>query len=40
MLMGLVALALDKNRRFPLVIAANRDEYFDRPSESLAWATR
>jgi uncharacterized protein with NRDE domain len=37
MLMCLVALALDKNRKFPLVIAANRDEYFDRPSAGLAW---
>ncbi len=37
--MCLVALALDKNRKFPMVIAANRDEYFDRPSESLAWWT-
>jgi uncharacterized protein with NRDE domain len=35
--MCLVALALDQNRRFPLVIAANRDELFARPSERLAW---
>jgi len=37
--MCLVAIALDKNRRFPLVVAANRDEYFDRPTEPLAWWT-
>lgn len=37
--MCLVALALDKNRKFPLVIAANRDEYFERPTESLSWWT-
>lgn len=35
--MCLVALAIDQHRRFPLVIAANRDEYFDRPSARLAW---
>jgi uncharacterized protein with NRDE domain len=35
--MCLVALALDHSRRFPLVVAANRDEYFDRPSSRLAW---
>ena len=37
--MCLVALALDKSRRFPLVVAANRDEHFDRPSARLAWWT-
>jgi uncharacterized protein with NRDE domain len=37
--MCLVALALDKSRRFPLVVAANRDEYFDRPTARLAWWT-
>lgn len=37
--MCLVALALDDNRRFPLVIAANRDEYFDRPTARLGWWT-
>jgi uncharacterized protein with NRDE domain len=37
MLMCLVALALDKNRKFPLVIAANRDEYFERPTAGLSW---
>jgi uncharacterized protein with NRDE domain len=39
MLMCLVALAIDQNRKFPLVIAANRDEYFERPTASLAWWT-
>ncbi len=37
--MCLVALALDKNRKFPLVIAANRDESFDRPTQGLSWWT-
>jgi uncharacterized protein with NRDE domain len=37
--MCLVALAIDENRRFPLVIAANRDEFFDRPASRLAWWT-
>lgn len=35
--MCLIALALDQHRRFPLVIAANRDEFFDRPAARLAW---
>ena len=35
--MCLVALAIDQDRRFPLVIAANRDEYFERPAARLAW---
>lgn len=35
--MCLVALAIDHDRRFPLVIAANRDEFFSRPSNRLAW---
>ena len=35
--MCLVALALDKCRRFPLVIASNRDEFFARPASRLAW---
>jgi uncharacterized protein with NRDE domain len=35
--MCLVALALDQHRRFPLVIAANRDEFFARAAERLAW---
>jgi uncharacterized protein with NRDE domain len=37
--MCLVALAIDENRRFPLVIAANRDEFFDRPAARLGWWT-
>jgi uncharacterized protein with NRDE domain len=37
--MCLVALAIDENRRFPLVIAANRDEYFKRAAARLAWWT-
>lgn len=37
--MCLVAFALDKSRRFPLVVAANRDEYFSRPTARLAWWT-
>ncbi|HEX4508960.1 MAG TPA: NRDE family protein, partial [Burkholderiaceae bacterium] len=35
--MCLVAVALDEDRRFPLVVAANRDEYFDRPAARLGW---
>lgn len=37
--MCLVALAIDRSRRFPLVIASNRDEYFTRPAARLAWWT-
>lgn len=37
--MCLIAFALDASRRFPLVVAANRDEYFDRPAARLAWWT-
>jgi uncharacterized protein with NRDE domain len=37
--MCLVALAIDADRRFPLVIAANRDEYFGREASRLAWWT-
>ena len=37
--MCLIALAIDCDRRFPLVIAANRDEFFDRPAARLAWWT-
>jgi len=37
--MCLVALAIDQNRRFPLVVAANRDEFFKRPAARLAWWT-
>ncbi len=35
--MCLVALAIDQSRRFPLVLAANRDEFFERPSARLDW---
>lgn len=37
--MCLIALAIDQDRRFPLVIAANRDEFFQRPAARLAWWT-
>ncbi|MEO8059044.1 MAG: NRDE family protein [Burkholderiales bacterium] len=37
--MCLVALAIDQNRRFPLVVATNRDEFFQRPAARLAWWT-
>ncbi|MCW7540621.1 NRDE family protein [Aquabacterium sp. A7-Y] len=37
--MCLVAFAVDASRRFPLVVASNRDEYFDRPAARLAWWT-
>jgi len=33
--MCLIALALEQHPRFPLVIAANRDEFLDRPSAAL-----
>ncbi len=35
--MCLAALAINADRRFPLVLAANRDEYFDRPAAPLHW---
>lgn len=35
--MCLVALALDQNSRFPFILAANRDEFFDRPAARLGW---
>lgn len=35
--MCLVALAIDLDRRFPLVIAANRDEFFERAAARLTW---
>lgn len=35
--MCLVALALDQSRRFPLVLATNRDEFFKRPAARLSW---
>jgi uncharacterized protein with NRDE domain len=35
--MCLIGLALDAHPRWPLVIAANRDEFFDRPAAPLDW---
>lgn len=35
--MCLIALAIDQHRRFPLVLATNRDEFFGRPTARLAW---
>ncbi len=35
--MCLVAIALDQSSRFPFVLAANRDEFFDRPAARLGW---
>jgi len=35
--MCLVALAIDQSSRFPMVIAGNRDEYFQRAAARLAW---
>lgn len=35
--MCLVTLAIDQSRRFPLVIATNRDEFFNRPAARLSW---
>ncbi|WP_119154001.1 NRDE family protein [Caldimonas tepidiphila] len=37
--MCLVALALDVHPRFPLVLASNRDEFFERPAALLDWWT-
>ena len=35
--MCLVAFALDQSSRFPFVVAANRDEFFDRAAARLGW---
>jgi uncharacterized protein with NRDE domain len=35
--MCLLALAIDESHRFPLVVAANRDEYFRRATARLGW---
>jgi uncharacterized protein with NRDE domain len=35
--MCLIALALEQHRRWPLVIAANRDEFLHRPAAALDW---
>src|SRR5690606_13005066 len=37
--MCLIALAIDQHPRFPLVIAANRDEFYARPAAALDWWT-
>ncbi|MBY6034158.1 NRDE family protein [Marinobacter daepoensis] len=37
--MCLIAFAIGQNRRFPLVVAANRDEFFRRPTADMAWWT-
>lgn len=37
--MCLAAIALDVHRRFPFVVAANRDEFFHRPAAHLGWWT-
>ena len=37
--MCLVALAIDQSRRYPLVVASNRDEFFKRPAARLGWWT-
>lgn len=35
--MCLVALAIDQHPRFPLVVASNRDEFFERPTAPMDW---
>src|SRR6218665_3447101 len=35
--MCLLTVAIDQSRRFPLVIAGNRDEFFNRQAARLAW---
>jgi uncharacterized protein with NRDE domain len=35
--MCLAVIAIDQSRRFPLVVAANRDEWFERPAARLSW---
>lgn len=35
--MCLLTLAIDQSRRFPLVLAGNRDEFFARPAARLSW---
>ncbi|MBA3589816.1 NRDE family protein [Methylibium sp.] len=37
--MCLVAMALGQSPRFPVVMASNRDEFFDRPAAGLDWWT-
>ena len=38
--MCLAVMAVDADRRFPLVVASNRDEFFDRPAAPLDWWQR
>ena len=38
--MCLAVMAIEADRRFPLVVASNRDEYFDRPTAPLDWWPR
>lgn len=38
--MCLAVMAIDSDRRFPLVVASNRDEFFDRPAAPLDWWQR
>jgi uncharacterized protein with NRDE domain len=35
--MCLAAIAIGQSARFPWVLLANRDEFFDRPTDALAW---
>ena len=35
--MCLIAFALGQNPHFPLVVAANRDEFFARPTAAMDW---
>jgi uncharacterized protein with NRDE domain len=35
--MCLIALSIGQSERFPLVVAANRDEFFERPAAPLDW---
>src|SRR5690554_4042069 len=35
--MCLIAFAVGQNPRFPLVVAANRDEFFRRPTAGMDW---
>ena len=35
--MCLILFALDQNRDYPLVVAANRDEFYQRPTRAMHW---
>ncbi|EBA01213.1 NRDE family protein [Marinobacter sp. ELB17] len=37
--MCLIAFTLGQNRHYPLVVAANRDEFFNRPTAAMEWWT-